>query len=70
VTVLELAQILADLPNEMPVLVHLGWDLGITETDVDEDGLVLFADDTEVAAVNRHWYDAQVRLIDGSKEPT
>ncbi len=57
-TVQELAATLKGLPPETPVYVHLGWDLAITETEVDSNGLILFADDTDVAAVNRQWYDA------------
>jgi hypothetical protein len=58
VTVKELAALLEGLPPETPVRIHLGWDLDIAETDTDEDGLILFADDTDVAAVNRHWLAA------------
>ena len=57
-TVKELAALLEGLPPETPVRIHLGWDLDIAETDTDEDGLILFADDTDVAAVNRHWLAA------------
>jgi hypothetical protein len=58
-TVKELATLLEGLPPETPVLIHLGWTLAITETDIDPDGLILFADDTDVAAVNRLWLAAQ-----------
>lgn len=59
-TVKELSALLAGLPPETPVLVHLGWDLAITETEIDGDTLVLFADDTDVTAVNRQWLELQL----------
>lgn len=62
-TVKELAALLEGLPPETPVRIHFGWDLNITETDTDENGLILFADDTDVAAVNRQWLEL---LNDGS----
>jgi hypothetical protein len=44
----------------MPVRVHHGWDLPIVESGFDEDGTVLlFVDDSEVAAVNRQWLEKE-----------
>lgn len=63
----ELAVLLEGLPPEMPVCIHLGWDLAITETEVDDEGLVLFADDSDVTAVNRAYLAA---LIDGRDDAT
>lgn len=66
-TVKELAALLEGLPPETPVRIHLGWDLEIAETDTDEDGLILFADDTDVAAVNRHWLERHNDGQDGAR---
>lgn len=61
-TVRELAALLEVLDPESSVLVHLGWDLAIIDHDIDEDGLILFADDAEVAVVSRQWLEAYDNL--------
>jgi hypothetical protein len=59
-TVGELRALMAALPDDMPVKVHLGWDLPIVETGIDEDGFIMFAADDTVAAVSREWYEKQI----------
>lgn len=45
-TVGDLRRAIDGLPDDMPVKAHVGWDVAITEWDVDrDDGLVLFPDD-------------------------
>ena len=52
----DLRKILADLPDDMPVRIHVGIDVAISEVDVDGDGLVLFPDDDAgISFVSTHW---------------
>lgn len=48
---------LVGLTDETPVQVHCGWDLHITEWDLDvKDGLTLFPDDQAgVSHVSTEW---------------
>ena len=59
-TVGDLRRLIAGCLDEMPVRVHHGWDLPIVESGFDDDGTVLlFVDDSEVAAVNRQWLEKE-----------
>lgn len=59
-TVGELRRLLGNIEDHTPVQVHLGWDLPIVTWIVDQDGLTLFANDDDVVAVSRDWYDKNV----------
>lgn len=60
-TVGDLADAIAGLPRETPFLIHFGWDIAITDSDVNEDGFVIYPDDSTIRTVSRDWLDAQTR---------
>jgi hypothetical protein len=67
-TVGDLRAVIAHLPDAVPVKVHFGWDLKITEWDVGlDDGLVLFPDDDAgVTSVSTTWlYKAHPDMAGG-----
>lgn len=58
-TVLGLHELIQSLADSTPVLVHVGWSWPILETDINEDGLILFADTPEgVSFVNSDGLDS------------
>ena len=55
----ELAALAGEQDRHLPVWVHVGWDWPIEETDVGEDGLILFVETPAcVGFVNQEGLDS------------
>ena len=52
----QMRELIKDLPDDIPVYGHAGWDFKIMEWDLDDRGLILFLDhENEASMVNNSW---------------
>lgn len=65
-TVGELRALITDLSDDTPVKIHFGWDLAISGSTLDDDELVLFADDEAgCSPVSTQWLNAWTKRQEG-----